>query len=338
MKNSIFILGEAWGVEEERERTPFIGAFGYELTRMLLEAGIHRGDCYLSNVLNLHPPANELEALCGPKSAGVSGYPAIRPAKYLRAEFTPELERLGDELLDIDPNIVLALGNTALWALTGKTAISKLRGATLLSDRTASGFKVLPTYHPAAVLRQWDLRPVAIIDMAKALRESSYAEIRRPYREIWIEPTVEDVKRFFDQFLPKTTLLSVDIETSGREITCIGFAPNERTALVVPFSDPRRLGRSYWPTFELERKVWGLIKGVLESPIPKKLFQNGLYDISFLYRGYGIKVAGAEHDTMLLHHALQPESKKDLGFLGATYADEGAWKQMRGKKTTKRED
>lgn len=338
MKNSIFILGEAWGAEEERERTPFIGASGYELTRMLSEAGIARADCYLSNVLNLHPPGNDLESLCGDKHGGIPGYPPVRPAKYLRAEFAPELERLADELVEIDPNIVLALGNTALWALTGKTAVSKLRGATLLSDRTASGFKVLPTYHPAAVLRQWDLRPIAIIDFQKALRESAYAEIRRPYREIWIEPTLDDIEGFFDKYLPQTTLLSTDIETSGRRITCIGFAPNQRISLVVPFDDPRRLGGNYWPTVELERKVWRLIKGVLENPNPPKLFQNGLYDITFLYRAYGIKVAGAREDTMLLHHALQPESQKDLGFLGATYADEGAWKQMRGKKTTKRED
>lgn len=338
MKNSIFLLGEAWGAEEERERTPFIGASGYELTRMLSEAGIHRGDCYLSNVLNLHPPGNELKALCGSKSDGVAGYPAVRPAKYLRAEFTPELERLSDELVEVDPNIVIALGNTALWALTGKTAISKLRGSTTISTHCASGFKVLPTYHPAAVLRQWDLRPIVIIDLAKGLRESAYPDLRRPFREIWIEPTLEDCHDFFDKYLQNTSLLSVDIETSGRRITCIGFAPNQRVALVIPFVDPKRLGGNYWPTSERECEVWGLIKRVLEDPHPPKLFQNGLYDITFLYRAYGVKVAGAKEDTMLLHHALQPESQKDLGFLGATYADESAWKQMRAKKTTKRED
>jgi uracil-DNA glycosylase len=338
MKNSIFILGEAWGAEEERERTPFVGASGYELTRMLDEAGIARSDCYLSNVLNLHPPGNDLESLCCDRAGGLDNFPPIRPGKYLSRSFAPEIERLGDELLDVDPNVILALGNTALWALTGKTTISKLRGATVLSDRTASSFKVLPTYHPAAVLRQWDLRPIVVIDFQKALRESAFPEIRRPYREIHIEPVYEDVQEFFDKYLPKTALLSVDIETSGRRVTCIGFAPSSRVAIVVPFTDPRRLGGNYWPTLELERKVWRLIKSVLENPTPPKLFQNGMYDITFLYRAYGIKVAGAKEDTMLLHHALHPESQKDLGFLGATYADEGAWKQMRGKKTTKRED
>ena len=73
--------------------------------------------------------------------------------------------------------------------------------------------------------------------------------------------------------------------------------------------------------------------------MPAKIFQNGLYDISFLWRAYGIGVRGAEEDTMLLHHALYPESLKGLGFLGSIYCDEGAWKGMRkGTETIKRED
>ena len=78
----------------------------------------------------------------------------------------------------------------------------------------------------------------------------------------------------------------------------------------------------------------------MEPHIPK-LFQNGAYDISFLYRSMRIKVLGATHDTMLLHHALQPESLKSLGFLGSIYSDEGSWKGMRKRvkaKTIKRDD
>ena len=337
MNHDIIILGEAYGAEEARELAPFVGPSGWELTRMLDEAGIRRSDCYLTNVLNLHPPGNDLEALCGPKSLGIPGLPPLRPAKYLGARFAPELERLANELVEVNPNLVLALGNTALWALTGKTVISKLRGATVLSTHCASAFKVLPTYHPAAVLRQWDLRPIVIIDFIKAKRESAYADLIRPAREIWIEPTLEDVREFIENYVRPAPLLSVDIETSGRRITCLGIAPSERQAIVIPFDDHRRLGNCYWPTVDIECQVWGLIKGVLEGETPK-VFQNGLYDISFLFRAYGIKVMNAQEDTMLLHHALQPESIKDLGFLGATYADEGAWKTMRGKKTTKRED
>jgi hypothetical protein len=70
-----------------------------------------------------------------------------------------------------------------------------------------------------------------------------------------------------------------------------------------------------------------------------KVFQNGLYDIHFLWRKYGIAPARCEHDTMLLHHALHPEMLKGLGFLGSLYSTEPAWKLMRpkGKQTLKDE-
>jgi hypothetical protein len=74
---------------------------------------------------------------------------------------------------------------------------------------------------------------------------------------------------------------------------------------------------------------------VLNSDQPK-IAQNGLYDLNILWRSYGITVRNFEEDTMLLHHALQPESEKGLGFLGSVYTDEASWKMMRTKsKVTK---
>lgn len=335
---SIAIVGEAWGEEEAKQKTAFVGASGYELTRMLSEAGIHRADCFLTNVLNLRPPGNKIEALCGSKAEGIIGYPALIKAKYLKREFICELERLGAELADVNPNLVIALGNTASWALLGRTAISKLRGTTFNSTHTAVGFKVLPTYHPAAVLRQYELRPTTIADLMKAKREAEYPEIRRPRREIWIEPTLEDIYEFDRRYIAGCGILSVDIETAGTAITCIGFATNSSYAIVIPFFDTRKKGRSYWPTQSSELKAWTFVRNVLGNPKIRKLFQNGLYDIAFLWRAYGIKVLGAEHDTMLLHHALQPESLKGLGFLGSIYTSEGSWKDMRKGKTTIKAD
>jgi uracil-DNA glycosylase len=345
---NIALVGEAWGIEEAKARAPFVGGSGYELTKMLKEAGIHRADCHLTNVFNLHPPSNDLSFLCGPKERGVPGYPKLLRGNdksfnhytgdYVRAKFLLELERLSDELIEVDPNVVVALGNTALWALAGQTTISKSRGSTMLSTHTASGFKVLPTYHPAAVLRQWNLRPICVVDLGKALRESTHPEIIRPTREIWIEPTLEDIYEFHRRFIEGVPLISVDIETSGRSITCLGIAPARQRAIVIPFYSRKGLGRNYWGTAKLEREVWSYVSELLGSPSPRKLFQNGLYDIAFLYRAMGIVTRGAAEDTMLLHYSLQPESLKGLGFLGSVYTDEGSWKDLRKFKGTKRDD
>lgn len=340
---TIALVGEAWGAEEERERTPFVGSSGYLLTQMLEEAGISRADCFLTNVFNFRPHHNKLETLYGTRQEAIPGYPPIEKSKYIRAEFANELDRLGDELIEVNPNLVVALGNTALWALCGRGAISKVRGTTCISTHTATGYKVLPTYHPAAVQRQWELRPIAVADFFKAERERNFPEIRRKARQVWIEPSLQDLEVFHEQYILPRSIeqgveLSVDIETIGTQITCIGFGYAD-VSLVLPFLDRRRKDGNYWPTKNDEVRAKGFMRRVLEDPDIKKLFQNGMYDIAFIWRSLGIKTFSATEDTMLIHHALQPESLKGLGFMASIYCDEGDWKQMREKtKTIKKDD
>lgn len=334
---NIVLLGEAYGEQEEREGRPFVGPTGWELNRMLSETGIRRSDCFLTNVFNLRPPGNKIEALCGPKAEGINGYPAIGKHGYIRKQFRGELERLADEIEEANPNIIIALGNTASWAMLGKTTISKIRGTVQLSTHTITGYKVLPTYHPAAIFRQWPLRPVTVMDLLKGKRESLFPDIQLPRRQIWIEPTLEDIHEFDRRYISQCKSLAIDIETSGKAITCIGFAPRKDVAIVIPGIVVRRSGGAYWPNMDIERKVYKVIKDILTRPVPK-IFQNGLYDIAFIYRAWKIGVRNAEHDTMLLHHALQPESLKSLGFLGSVYTNEGAWKQMREKIATIKKD
>ena len=365
MPKPIFLVGEAPGEAEERLGSHFVGPSGAELIRMLGQSGvihltpfdrdyIHRyytlfdpacidaiwqlhPEIYRTNVFSIHPPRNDIEFFCGPKASAIPGYPPLLKSKYVRQEFEPELERLANDILTRDPNLVVCLGNTPLWALAGQTGISKIRGTTLISTHTVADYKLLPTYHPAAVIRDWSLRPTTIADFMKAKRESAYADIRRPYREIWIEPSIADIHTFFE-LCRSCDILSVDIETSGSRVTCIGFAPSTRLAIVIPFDDGRTKTGCYWPTREDERRVWNLIRSILEDGTIRKLFQNGAYDIAFLWRAYGIRTMGAAEDTMLLSHALQPESLKGLGYLGSIYSDEKSWKHMRRKDETIKRD
>lgn len=364
----IVLVGEAMGADEDRVGCSFVGPSGVELLRQLDESGIlyltsddkayisryythgdlrsidavwslHSDEIFRTNVLQFHPPGNDLNEVCGSKAEGVPGYPMMIKGKYLNAKYEPELERLADEILAHNPNLIIALGNTALWALSGSTGIAKVRGTTALSTHTVADFKYIGAYHPAAVLRQWELRPTTIMDLVKAQRESLFPDIRRPNCEIWIEPSIEDIERFISSYVTNCDLLSVDIETSGTRITCIGFAPRSDLAIVIPFDDSRTKTGCYWDTAESERQCWQIVRRVLEDANIKKLFQNSLYDVGFLARSYGILVKGCAEDTMLAHHALQPESLKGLGYLGSIYTDHGSWKHMRKKnETIKRDD
>jgi len=336
MQNKIAIVGEAWGEEEERQRMPFVGVSGHALNRMLEDAGIRRADCFLTNCFNLRPPGgNAIENLCGPKSSAIPNRPALKTGKYIRAEFASELDRLEQELRELRPNLIIALGGTASWAILGDGRISRIRGAV---SPSAFG-KTLPTYHPAAVLREWSLRPICVLDLRKAARQAEFPEIRRPQREVWIEPTLDHMELFYDAHLASAEKIAFDIETAGDQITCIGFAPSPRIALVVPFVDPRRNGASYWPSAMEERAAWKFVARVLATPA-RKITQNGLYDVHFLWRRCGITVNNWSEDTMLLHHSLLIEAQKGLDFLGSIYTDEASWKLMRskGKGTIKKDE
>lgn len=367
----IFILAEAWGENESRVSHALVGASGIALLQMMDEAGLIdltsedqafirkfwetrdpnmvkmvwnlHPEFYTSNVFNFRPPGNDISWVCHDdnkegKRHGIRGYPALIRGKFVKSDYQDELDRLRDELLAVDANLIIALGNTACWALLGETAITKIRGVTKMSTHCVAGFKTLPILHPAAILREWSQRPVTVIDLIKAKREAVSPDVIRPVCEIWIEPEIDDILEFKRRFIDRAERISVDIETSGTQITMVGIAPSRGLGIVIPFVDTRRRNRCYWPTAEIELRAWKIIQEILEAPRPRKLFQNGLYDIAFIWRTTGIKTIGADEDTMLLHHALQPESLKGLGFLGSVYTDHGSWKQMREKVETIKKD
>lgn len=195
------------------------------------------------------------------------------------------------------------------------------------------GVKILPIYHPAAVLRDHSLRHVTILDLKKAAREAAFPDIRRPQREVWIEPTIADLHTFYNQYLAAAPEISIDIETQGRLITCIGFAPSPDRAIVVPFRDQRQHDWNYWRTPGEEVAAWKWVRKVCCNTPARKVFQNGMYDAHFLWKEAGIPVPVHE-DTMLLHHSLQPESPKGLGFLGSCYTNEASWKLLNMTKGT----
>ena len=357
----LLIVGEAWGEAEAATRRPFVGSSGKELFLMLGEAlpsvepelhaeavGLFRfgGGAWLgareqwlraasigmTSVLALRPPENKIEALCLKKTElpdkGKDYVLAPLYGKYLDPQYLLELERLRCEIAGTTPNLILALGNTACWACLGSGGIGGLRGTV---GRGLSGInsKILTSYSPSGVMRNWAWRPIVVADLIKAWRESERAELTRPTRNILICPTIQEIQDWTHQTLtigPK--FLSVDIETSKGMITCIGFGRSTQDSIVIPFLDSSKTGNgSFWPTQQDEESAWLQVSKLLASRVPK-LFQNGMYDLQYLLR-LGLRVNAASHDSMLLHHSIFPEMNKGLGFLGSIYSFEPAWKLMR---------
>ena len=334
----IAFVGEAWGAHEEMFRSPLVWWSGVELARMLSEAKLTRPfelprkvsvepymtswwqstGFFFTNVFAARPPNNELEAWCESKP---NGTPMFKAGKYFAPELMHHVSRLFKELEIVRPNLIVAMGATASWALLGTSTISKLRGAVAYSVKASC--KVLPTWHPAYILRQWDARVVGLQDLIKAKREAAFPEIRRPERQIKVDPSLDYIRMWR---LRAATHYAVDIETKRGQIEMISFARSRSDSIVIPFILPN--GKNYWPTREEEVLVWREVQAMLEEPSIIKVFQNGLYDLFYLAR-MGFKPKNCSEDTMLLHHSLFPELRKGLDFLGSIYTDEAAWKLLR---------
>lgn len=332
--SSILLIGETPSQEDVRAGRPFTGYAGQELDMMLADAGLSRVDVQLTNVFDACPPNNDLNAWAVPRKDLKS---LINPALPFAAipckkgAVHPQyvqhnLARLYREIAEKKPNVIGALGNAAVVALCGVSGITKLRGALHFyrpAALDALPVKVIPTYAPRMVLASYEWRPHAVADFIKIRNEaaSPYANLRK--RKLYLEPTICEVEDWA-AYLAAKPFLAFDIETKARQITCIGFAPSPAEAYVIPF-----WGRSgnYWENPEDELRAHNAVERILCSPATK-VAQNGLYDVSYLFK-YGIKVANFLHDTMILHHALYPALPKGLDFLGSIYANERAWKRWR---------
>jgi uracil-DNA glycosylase len=340
----IAFIGEAPGDEEAIDGRPFrpSAPSGKLFNRLLARAGILRTSCLVTNLFDTQLPNNEVKNLCDPKVIASKwenyNLPPIDRGQYLRPAFVENLERLSSEIRSVNPNVVVPLGGTALWAFTGFSNISLRRGAVIEASMCVPGIKVLPTFHPAFLLHSYGQFPIVVADLLKAKRESSYPDIRTTPREIWLEPSLEDLYRFKETYLDSAPYISIDIETPYlkggisplfRQIKCIGFSDGPSHAIVVPFIDERKPNLSYWQTSGEEADAWKFVRSVCESA-PPKLGQNfGIFDAHWLWDTKRIRVRNYVYDTRLEHHALYPELSKDLGTLSALYANETAYKVNR---------
>ena len=225
------------------------------------------------------------------------------------------------------------MGSLSLWALTGLDKIGTYRGATFttsLRNSNVSTYKIVPTYSPVSVLKNFKWRPHFVADLQKAKKESLSTQLQHTDRDVWIEPTLTDLDEFEKKFISEANHdnpLAFDIETAEGSIVCIGFAPNPTTAMVVPFRDDNKELNNYWSATD-EVAAWHWVKKILENEKIVKVAQNQLYDVSWLAYKTGIHVKGIIHDTMHAQHSLQPEQEKGLAFLGSIYTNESAWKTL----------
>lgn len=329
----ILIVGEAPGANEVRSLVPFVGASGQELDRMLHEANILRTECFITNVCKYQPPGNDMSKwLFKQKTLGQKLRYSNRFGLYMAPEIVEGLIELQKEIAEVKPNVIIALGATALWALTGETAITSWRGSLVQSLSEFGNRKVIPTYHPAAILRMWEWRHIAVHDLRRAERESHNPFRVLPKYNFILRPSFMTAKGFFDAIEAKLRngpiKLAVDIETRLGHIACIGFATSKTDAMCLPLMCVEdELG--YWSEAE-ELYFIQKMGYILSHRNAQIIGQNYLYDAQYIVRHWGIW-SHVYMDTMIAHHTCWPGTPKGLDFLSSLYCENHIYWKDEGK-------
>lgn len=309
----IMIIGEAPSYEEVEAGRPFVGAAGRELDRLLKDAKINRHECWVTNVCKYMVTPS-------PRTKNI---PFAVRAKNDGIDITQQISELQVEVNSIQPNVILALGGTALWATTGKKSIQNYRGSIMLG----MGRKLIPTYHPAHLLYQsagefkgyWN-RQVMIFDMKRALAQSHYPELNLPSRALYVAKNSAQFQDYLDRNKTNSRP-AIDIEAGGHCIPiCIGisFSPNEGITIPLWNKD----GISNIPNSDLIT-IWRMVAEFLAKH--DIIGQNFKYDQDKLFR-LGFTIKSLYSDTMLKSFAINPELPKKLAFNQSIYTEEPFYK------------
>ena len=171
----IALVGEAPGRDEVKEQKPFVGRSGRLLDGHLQAAGIERPRCLVANVFRYQPPDNKVAHFFASRTKarrlGLELAEHLGPfgtSDYCLNAYADEIATLRQTLAEWRPAVIVALGRTPLWALTGLAGILERRG-TFVPCRLLADVPVMPTYHPSYLLRgNRDAEPHFQADLRRA--------------------------------------------------------------------------------------------------------------------------------------------------------------------------
>lgn len=289
------IIGEAPGPHELAQGRPFAGPSSGLLSNALQNAGVLMSNCFRGYVYNQVPPGGDIEHV-----------------NKSDPDFNDSLSILKSDLNKFQPNCVLLLGGTALWAAGTYHKVNVYRG-TLFSGFD-SRYKCIATFSPGYVQKVWDEAPLFQFDVNRACKQAHKSELRLPTRKLEPSLTAPEVLRRLAEITPNT-LVSVDIEggvpnpeeTTHRNldgVTCIGISTDPSNAFTINLE-----------TFDDNTKgiVMREFNKLMSNPDIPKVLQNSLYDYTVLAWLWKINARNIAHDTMLSGWEIYPELPKGLG-------------------------
>lgn len=301
------IIGEAPGEDEEAYGIPFCGASGRLLDEVLQSSGILRSQCFIGNVCQYRPPGNKIQAWGLIDERVVEGR-----------------EELLTQLIDWQPNCVLCLGNTPMWALTGhpfgvKGSTHSISDYVCFITPTTLGTKTLKlvgSYHPAFILREYSNKVFLSFATRRAREEAQRSEIVLPIRNFELDLPAYEVISRLDNW-PAGLECSIDIEGGLDGWICISFVASPDTGFIVYFTDYSTTDKG---------KVYQSVSRLLYRDDVPKVLQNSLYEGFVLQYGFNMIMRNVSEDTMLKWWEIYSELPKGLDTVASICTREPQWK------------
>lgn len=338
----IMIVGESLSSEDVRLGQPFMGRTGEILNQLLRDADIFRADCYLTTVFNAFPDKGFVESYVHknrksyqPTDVRIRNHPC-------EPVFGDACRQLFDEIDLVKPKVIVAMGEVAMWVLTGAEGINKWRGSVMEArdlNSTTLPVPVIPLLPISDLFHSPEHKAVMINDLKRAVTWSTREDrhlpghqwkiITRPdYRQAWgiLDTLQRRLNR--EKGLEPLEWIEFDLETRAGHIACAGVSWSATEALCVPFMCAEDFN-GYWPA---DMEI-GLIKKfyqVLTHPRVKVCGQNLLYDCQYTHLWWGW-VPRVGLDTMIAHHTCFAALPRGLDYEASLYCDDYVYWKDDGK-------
>lgn len=317
--NGIFLLGEFAEINDWKRGYHFSGGSGQELKAMCAEADFSFYDCHNDMVFSIPQWTRFMpSAYCADWS---------RAHPYVLPKFEDHVAHVKRAIVDSGCRVVCALGDLALFVLTGEKSVAKWRGSRMVANILGHEVKVIPTYAPSRILKVYDWRHIALYDLRRVKAESASARYAVRQENFIIGPDFDTASATLNNLLHQldkytSLLLSHDVETIARNISVSGIAWSETDAICIPFmttQEGRGDNHNYW-TVDEEAHLVHLLNRILTHPNARVIGQNYLYDMQHEAKSHGIR-PNVHMDTMLAWHTVFPGEKKSLDFLASIFCD-----------------
>lgn len=328
----VLLVGEYPHEADLRKGEPFIGGAGFELTKMLAEAGLHRDSIYMTLVMKER--ILSVASLVAEKKKDITPRHVLYKGKWVMPQVVDAVEALREEIKRVNPNVVCTSGNLALWALTGEWSSFNWRSSVMESD-LIPGLKVIPTLPFSIVNVQWNQRPIVVHDLKRVARHKDKPGVLDRQYQFMI-PT-NNSNSEFEKFacklveLTKSALtgrlskIGTDIETRAGHISSIAFAWSNTEALCIPLmktNDPE----GFWDETQEAHLVYLMCELMRHVTV---IGQNWNYDAQYIYRHWHFMCPNVV-DTMIQQHSCFSNLPKNLAFLSSMYCEDHLyWKDDR---------